>query len=290
MKIVVVGANGFLARNLVQKLEIHYEVFSFVRSHPLDKVKDSRIFETKDFSKIRSKMLSIKPDLIINLASDYSVKHHYEGIKTIINTEINLSAHLADICCELGINLMQTKSLFQKSEKNSGINLYAASKNARDELMQYFVAFNQLNLINILLGDVYGYADSRNKLIPSVIAHIEAGNNSNFILENPERKFYPIYLEDVLYIMETAIKKIEAGLMKSGDVQCFDRDGMTLKNFVDKVQTIVPKDRFNVSWLHQSTEFRETELVVPSDLISLVSKLTPFEIGFRSVLNMSNIK
>jgi CDP-3, 6-dideoxy-D-glycero-L-glycero-4-hexulose-4-reductase len=290
MKIVVVGANGFLARNLVQKLEIHYEVFSFVRSRPLDKVKDSRIFETKDFSKIRSKMLSIKPDLIINLASDYSVKHHYEGIKTIINTEINLSAHLADICCELGINLMQTKSLFQKSEKNSGINLYAASKNARDELMQYFVAFNQLNLINILLGDVYGYADSRNKLIPSVIAHIEAGNNSNFILENPERKFYPIYLEDVLYIMETAIKKIEAGLMKSGDVQCFDRDGMTLKNFVDKVQTIVPKDRFNVSWLHQSTEFRETELVVPSDLISLVSKLTPFEIGFRSVLNMSNIK
>jgi nucleoside-diphosphate-sugar epimerase len=290
MKIVVVGANGFLARNLVQKLEIHYEVFSFIRTHPLDKLKDSRIFETKDFSKIRSNMLSIKPDLIINLASDYSVQHHYEGIKTIINTEINLSAHLADICCELGIILMQTKSLFQKSEKNSGINLYAASKNARDELMQYFVAFNQLNLINILLGDVYGYADSRNKLIPSVIAHIEAGNNSNFFLENPERKFYPIYLEDVLYIMATAIKKIEAGSMKSGDVQCFDRDGMTLKNFVDKVQTIVPKDRFNVSWLHQSTEFRETELVVPSDLISLVSKLTPFEIGFRSVLNMSNIK
>jgi CDP-3, 6-dideoxy-D-glycero-L-glycero-4-hexulose-4-reductase len=290
MKIVVVGANGFLARNLAEKLEIHYEVFRFVRSHPLGKLKDSQIFETKDFSKIRSNILSIKPDLIINLASDYSVLHQYEGIKTIIDTEINLPAHLADICCELGIYLMQTKSLFQKSEKNSGINLYAASKNARDELMKYYIAFNQLKLINFLLGDVYGYADTREKLIPSVIAHVEAGDSSNFILENPERKFYPIYLEDVLHIIITAIKRIESKSMKLGDVQCFQEDGMTLKNFVDEVQAIVSKDRFNVSWLLKSTEFRETELVVPSDLISLVSKFTPFEIGFRSVLNMSNIK
>jgi nucleoside-diphosphate-sugar epimerase len=230
MKIVVVGANGYLARNLVQKLEIHYEVFSFIRSHQPNKLNHSGIFETKDFSQIRSNMLTIKPNLIINLASDYSAQHHYEGINTIINTEINLSAHLADICCELGIYLMHTKSLFQKSEKNAGINLYAASKNARDALMQYFIAFNELNLINIILGDVYGYGDNRKKLIPSVIAHIAAGDNSNFVLENPERKFYPIYLEDVLNVITTVIKKIETGSIKLGDVQCFHKDGMTLKN------------------------------------------------------------
>ncbi len=290
MKIVVVGANGYLARNLVQRLEIQYEIFSFVRSYPSGRVKDSRIFGTKDYSKIRSNMLSIKPNLIINLASDYSAHHRYENIKPIIDTEINLSAHLAEICCELKIPMLQTKSLFQKSVKNSGINLYAASKNARDALMQYFIEFNELTLINILLGDVYGFADTRKKLIPSVIAHLEAGVNSKFVLENPERKFYPIYLEDVLYVITTTIKKIEAGSMKSGDVHCFQKDGMTLKNFVDKVQAIVSKDRFMVSWLYQSIEFRETELVVPSDLISLVSEFTPFETGFRSVLNMSNIK
>jgi nucleoside-diphosphate-sugar epimerase len=290
MKIVVVGANGYLARNLVQKLEIQYEVFSFIRSHQPNKLNHSGIFETKDFSQIRSNMLTIKPNLIINLASDYSAQHHYEGINTIINTEINLSAHLADICCELGIYLMHTKSLFQKSEKNAGINLYAASKNARDALMQYFIAFNELNLINIILGDVYGYGDNRKKLIPSVIAHIAAGDNSNFVLENPERKFYPIYLEDVLNVITTVIKKIETGSIKLGDVQCFHKDGMTLKNFVDKVQTVVSKDRFEVSWLQQSTEFRETKLVVPNNLISLVSEFTPFETGFRSILNTSNIK
>jgi len=183
MRIAVVGANGYLARNLVSKLRTQYEVFSFIRSHQPNGLKDSGIFETRDFSKIRSNMLTIKPNLIINLASDYCVQHDYEGMKTIIDTEINLSAHLADICCELGIYLMHTKSLFQKSEKNSGINLYAASKNARDELMQYFIAFSELKLINVLLGDVYGYDDNRKKLIPSVVAHIGAGDNSNFILE-----------------------------------------------------------------------------------------------------------
>ncbi len=290
MKIVVVGANGYIARNLILKLAIQHEIFSFVKKYPQSRLNEDHMFETIDLTQVRTNIINIQPDIIINLASSYSAQHNYVGIKTIVDTEISLSAHLAEICCEFGIYLIQTKSLFQKSEKGSGINLYAASKNARDELMQYFITFNKLKLINILLGDVYGYADNRKKLIPSVIIHIKSESKSHFSLENPNRKFYPTYLDDVLTIIGTVLNKIETGVIESGDVQCFQLDGMTLQNFVNTVQSIVSKARFQVSWLAQNTEFRETELVTPRNLISIMSEFTSFETGFQTVLKLSDIK
>ena len=290
MKIVVIGANGYIARNLILKLAIKHEIFSFVKKYPQSRLNKNHIFETIDLTQFRINVINIQPDIIINLASGYSVQHNYEGIKTIIDTEINLSAHIAEICCELGIYLIQTKSLFQKSTKGSGINLYAASKNSRDELMQYFIMFNKLKLINILLGDVYGYDDNRKKLIPSVIAHMKSESKSNFTLENPDKKFYPIYLDDVLAVIEIVINKIDIGDIELGDVQCFLLDGMTLNSFVNKVQTNISKDRFHVSWMGISTDFRETELVIPRNLISLLAEFTPFETGFQAVLKLSNIK
>jgi len=290
MKIIVIGANGYIARNLILKLAIQHEIFSFVKKYSRSRLNEDHIFETIDLTQVRINIINIQPDIIINLASGYSAQHNYRGIKTIVDTEISLSAHLAEICCEFGIYLIQTKSLFQKSKKGSGINLYAASKNARDELMQYFATFNKLKLINILLGDVYGYADNRKKLIPSVIVHIKSESKSNFSLENPNRKFYPIYLDDVLTVIGTVLNKIETGVIKSGDVQCFQLDGMTLQNFVNTVQGIVSKARFQVSWLAQNTEFRETELVIPRNLISIMSEFTSFETGFQTVLKLSDIK
>ena len=290
MKIVVIGANGYVARNLILKLAIQHEIFSFVKKYPQSRSNEDHIFETIDLTQVRINIINIQPDIIINLASGYSVQHNYVGIKTIVDTEISLSAHLAEICCEFEIYLIQTKSLFQKSAKGSGINLYAASKNARDELMQYFITFNKLKLINILLGDVYGYADNRKKLIPSVIAHIKSESKSNFTLENPNRKFNPIYLDDVLTVINIVINKINTGDIEPGDAQCFQPDGMTLNNFVNKVQTIISKARFHVSWMDTSTDFRETELVIPRNLISLLTEFTSFETGFQTVLKLSDIK
>jgi len=290
MKIVIVGANGYIARNLILKLAIQHEIFSFVKQYPQSRLNEDHIFETIDLTQVRINIINIQPDIIINLASGYSAQHNYKGIKTIVDTEISLSAHLAEICCEFGIYLIQTKSLFQKSEKGSGINLYAASKNARDELMQYFNTFKKLKLINILLGDVYGYDDNRKKLIPSVIAHIKSESKSNFTLENRDKKFYPMYLDDVLAVIEIVINKIDIGDIEPGDVQCFPPDGMTLNSFVNKVQTIISKARFQVSWMGISTDFRETELVIPRNLISLLAEFTPFETGFRTVLKLSDIK
>ena len=290
MKVIVIGANGYIARNLILKLAIKHEVFSFVKKYHQDRLNENNIFETKDLAQVRINIINIQPDIIINLASGYSVQHNYVGIKTIIDTEISLSAHLAEICCEFGIYLIQTKSLFQKSTKGSGINLYAASKNARDELMHYFTIFNKLKLINILLGDVYGYADNRKKLIPSVIAHIKSESKSDFTLENPDKKFYPIYLDDVLKVIEIVINKIDIGDIELGDVQCFPPDSMTLNSFVNKVQANISKARFHVSWMGISTDFRETELVIPRNFISLLAEFTPFETGFQTVLKLSGIK
>jgi len=290
MKIVVVGANGYIARNLISRLVIKHEIFSFIKKHPESGSIEDYIFETRDVSELRKNILSIKPDLIINLASGYFTLHNYENIKTIVDTEVNLPVHLAEICCELGIYMIQTKSLFQKSVKESGINLYATAKNARDEFMQYFSVFNKLKLINILLGDVYGFDDHRNKLIPSVIAHLKSGSNANFTLDNPRRKFYPIYIDDVLTVMDKVIAKIETNDIRSENFQCFQSDGITLKDFVDKVQSIMPKNRFQFSWIDSSFDFRETELVIPSNLTCLITEFTSFEIGFKNVLKFENIQ
>lgn len=286
MRIIVVGANGYIARNLIKKLVIQHEVYSFVRNKPHSKLNESQVYETKNLSEMRSNITRIHPELIINLASTYSPQHKYEEIKMLLDTEIGLSVNLAEICCELGIYLMQTKSLFQNSTKGSGINLYAASKNGRDQLMQYFVAFKHLKLINLLLGDVYGCDDNRNKLIPAVISHLRSENRSNFCLENPMRKFYPVFLEDVLAIVDILLSKIETKEIQSGEIQCFELEGMTLNEFVEEVQKIVSKSKFQVSWLIPNVDFRDAELIIPEDLLNIRSEFTPLQLGFRHVLNI----
>jgi len=290
MKVVVIGANGYIAQNLISRLVIKHEIFSFIRKQSKGGSTEHHIFEIIDVFELRKNILSIKPDLIINLASGYFAQHDYENIKTIIDTEVNLSVHLAEICCELGIYMIQTKSLFQKSVKDSGINLYATAKNARDEFMQYFTVFNKLKLINIILGDVYGINDHRNKLIPNVIAHLKSGSHTNFVLENPKRKFYPTYIDDVLTVMDKVVAKIETNEIRFEDFQCFQSNGITLKDFADQVQSMMPKNRFQFTWIDSSFDFRETELLIPRNLNCLISEFTAFEVGFKNILKFENLQ
>jgi len=287
MKIILIGANGYLARNLINKLMVKHQVFGFVRNKIKNSLDEIQYFETKNLLCLRGDILRIQPNVIINLASSYYADHEYENIDQIIKVEVGLSAHLAEICADLQIYLFQTKSLFQKTLKGSAINLYSASKNARDEIMNYYVICKNLKLINILLGDVYGTNDLRNKLIPNVIEHINQNRTSEFTLGNPNRKFYPIYLEDVINVIEIILSRIAAGYQSAGDYQCFPAGGVSLQKFVDTVQQIATKEKFRVEWQGSVENFRDTKFTEPSDLINVLASFTDLEAGIRVLLNSS---
>lgn len=284
MRIIVIGANGYLAQNLISRLMTKHQIFCFVRNKVANPLAEIQYFETKDLLYLKRDILKIQPNTIINLASSYYADHEYENIAQIINVEVGLSAHLAQICADLQIHLLLTKSLFQKTSKGSAINLYSASKNARDEIINYYVICKNLKLVNLLLGDVYGTNDFRNKLVPKVIEHINKNYSSEFKIGNPSRIFYPIYVEDVLSVIEIILSRIETGFRCDGDYQCFPSGGITLKKFVDIVQQIVSKEKFGVKWEEPIENFRDTKFTEPLDLINLLSDFTDFETGLRTLL------
>ena len=285
MRIVLVGAGGYLARNLILTLEPKHEIHCFVRTILKNSLNQDRYYETKDMAQLRDDIIKIQPQLIINLASGYFAQHEYRDINQVIDVEINLPAHLAEICTDLGVYLLQTKSLFQNTSKGSAINLYSASKNARDELMNYYVVCKELKLINLLLGDVYGKNDNRKKLIPNVIAHIRGNSSKPFTLGNPDQRFYPVYLDDVIAVIEIVLSKIETGIECTENYRCYPLNGITLEMFVHIIQSIISKENFKVNWEISREDFRYTRFLEPETCIDVLNTYTTLESGFRTILS-----
>lgn len=257
MNILITGANGYLAKNLIMELarKAEYKLTLLVR-------KGSNIEELLNYVNIKSivfydgniesleSLKLYKINLVFHLANYYPDSKRPAIPKKIISSNLTL---IVNIVSALGdkksfkiINISSNAASYDSS-------LYGTTKLAAEK---YLVENYDCNTYR--LHDTYGENDPRPKLINQLINYSSTGK----ILEMkglPDQPIHLAYIKDVINAFISAIENPEPSAnydtIRPYPVKHIFSETMTLKEVIETFNKISSK-KVNVSWrIQKKTNF-----------------------------------
>ena len=108
-----------------------------------------------------------RPAIVFNLASYFLVTHCPGDIASMIDANISFGTHLLEAMVQTDVRkLVNVGTSWQHYQNcNYGpVNLYAATKQAFEDISQFYVDAHGVQIITLKLFDTYGPADHRKKL------------------------------------------------------------------------------------------------------------------------------
>ncbi len=253
--ILVTGATGFIGKHLIKKLnEKNYNVIALVRNTSnlkiLERYKLNSNIEIYDssYKSIENIFVKYKITTVIHLASISTYNCSSKKIKELLATNIELGTFILEAMKKYNCyQLINTSSFWQEYsiQQRSPICLYAATKTAFENIIDYFCLNNKLNAISLKLYDVYGRDDHRNKII-SVLNDLK--ENSLLDMSLGEQKLNMTYIDDVVdaYLISIEILKKETK-SKHLKYSVYGAENVTLKELIN-IYKIVSRKKIKVNW------------------------------------------
>lgn len=172
---LVTGATGYVGRHLARYLvNGGWKVSIVVRPKSdllcLADVRD--VIEVQVHDGTSAGMIDVvtnsRPDTVFHLASLFIAQHRSEDIAALVTSNVLFGTQLIEAmsiagCTQL-INVGTSWQHFAGADYNP-VNLYAATKQAFDDILRYYLEATPLKAITLSFFDSYGPDDSRRKLI-----------------------------------------------------------------------------------------------------------------------------
>jgi nucleoside-diphosphate-sugar epimerase len=176
---LITGATGFVGGRLARRLAAEgWEVHGIVRRPPGDpavralaEVGAAHYYDGSMESLARLVALS-RPTVVFHLAARFVAEHHAADVEPLIRDNILFGAQLLEAMTAAGAKrIVNAGSAWQhfRNAEYSPVSLYAATKRAFADLLQFYVEANSMRAITLELSDTYGPGDPRRKLIPIML-------------------------------------------------------------------------------------------------------------------------
>ncbi len=261
---LITGATGFvgshLARRLVQEgWRIHIlsransrlpdvEEFAYVANHIYD----------GSTASILNCVVQAKPDVVFHLASLFLSQHAVKDIEPLIQSNVLFGSQLLEAMKINGIiNFVNTGTSWQhyKSDDYNPVCLYAATKQALEAILEYYVQACGVKAITLKLFDTYGPDDSRPKLFSLLSAAAASGKTLD--MSGGEQLVDLVHIDDVTdayliaaqRLIECKVKRHEIYSVSSGKP-------MLLRDLVELYSEVIGST-INVNWGARQYRFRE---------------------------------
>jgi nucleoside-diphosphate-sugar epimerase len=178
---LVTGGTGFIGAHLIEHLQAAGWVVHMLIRPNAERASLSSVGvhvhpyhgETVDVVKA---IECSKPDVVFHLASLFLAQHTPQQIIPLIQANVLLGTQLLEAMSGAGVKLLvNTGTSWQHflGQDYRPVNLYAATKQAFEDILAYYVDAAGIRAVTLSLFDSYGPGDARKKILRILVDSLE---------------------------------------------------------------------------------------------------------------------
>ncbi|MFD0892789.1 NAD(P)-dependent oxidoreductase [Luteolibacter ambystomatis] len=286
---IVTGVTGFIGNHLARRLLAEgWKVAAIVRSTS-DRSRIPEGCAVWEYDGSTTDMLRVfemvQPDTVFHLASRIITNHAAGDVESLVASNLLFGMQLLEGMRATGCKrFVNTGTGWQHFENNDydPVCLYAATKQAFEDLLEYYVRVSGVKAVTLKLHDTYGEDDPRGKLITLLLN--AARNQTPLELSPGEQKIDLVHVRDVAEAYLAADR-----LLRAATEPCHQRYMLRAGSVIsirELAATIgrVTGSPVNAHW--GARPYREREVMLPSDLGEAVPGWKPsvtLEEGIREL-------
>ncbi|MGI9860906.1 NAD(P)-dependent oxidoreductase [Moorella naiadis] len=268
-KVVITGATGFVGSNVARRLvtdgwDVHLiartesnfslvqDILKAVTIHQHDGTTENMldIFER------------VKPNIVFHLAALFLAQHEPKDIGPMIKSNVLFATQLVEAMIANGVYcLINTGTSWQHFENKeyNPVCLYAATKQAFESILEFYVETTPLKVITLKLFDTYGPNDPRNKLF-TLLRNV-AKEEKSLPMSPGEQLINLVYIDDVVDAFVLAAERLQKGKVEKHEAYAVSSGTpIRLRDIVDIYSRIIGKD-LPIEW--GGRPYRNREVMVP---------------------------
>lgn len=267
MNVLLTGSTGYIGFNLcVRLLQEGNNVTCLVRKSSnfikLERLKSKNlnIYIHKDIKALERRLAHDKVDIVVHVASKVLNNHTSDDVVDLVNSNILLGTEMLEAMKLAGVrNFINTSTFWQhyNVDDYNPVNLYAATKEGFEKIMQYYSDAESINCINLELYDTYGPKDKRPKLINLIL---NSDITIKLDLTKGEQEVELVYIDDVidayLVAMNMLCSKSHGGVFVKYAVK-----GGIRKNLKEIVDQIIETFDSRVEIIWGGIPYRDREVM-----------------------------
>jgi len=265
---LITGATGYIGSNLVRHLvKQGWDVHIITRPNSDLKVLDTilnRITVHRHdgtSSGMVKVMADAKPEIVFHLASLFLAQHKTEDIESLISSNLLFSTQLVEAMAVNGVRyLVNTGTSWQhyNNEDYNPVNLYAATKQAFEDILAYYIDAHGLKATTLALFDTYGPNDPRAKLI--ALLWKTAKSQQPLSMSPGEQLIDLVHVDDV---MRAYIRATEALQEQIGGLTCYGVSSGEPMRLIDLVAAFQKATKTMLPINFGGQPYRPREVMVP---------------------------
>jgi nucleoside-diphosphate-sugar epimerase len=218
---------------------------------------------------------------VIHLASLFIASHQVTDLDRLIESNISLGLHLLEAMDQAGIRkLIATGTAWQHANGNTyqPANLYAATKQAFEDLTRYYSSTNRIRTCLIRLYDTAGPGDERPKLFWALN---QARLQARPIEMSPgQQRLNLLHVDDVVAGLIHAVEMMDDSRVAEIIYAIRHSDELTLREIVAEYQNVT-LGKPDVRW--GARPYRSGEIMSPPHNIPVLPGWAP-QLSVREVI------
>lgn len=266
---LVTGATGFVGSHLVGQLladqwTVHVLARPESRLDPLSASLGRLVVHRFDggIDGMADIVRQARPDVVFHLASRFVAEHQAADVPRLIESNLLLGCLLVEAMSLQEVRyLVNAGTSWQhyQGREFDPVNLYAATKQAFEALLGYYVAARDMRVITLKLFDTYGKDDPRPKLMGLLLN--AARTNQPLGLTPGEQRIDLVHVDDAARAFLVAGERLLEGKVGGSEQYAVSSgQAITPRDLVDRINAIIGRD-LPVSWGQRP--YRDREVMVP---------------------------
>jgi len=265
---IVTGASGFIGSHLIEHLRrAGWRVAVISRENSAQRLEAhpaiSAVYSySGKTSEVNDALADFRPDVVFHLSSLFLAQHDSSKVEPLVSSNILFGTQLLDAMRLAGVTaLVNTGTAWQNFAGDSydPVNLYAATKQAFEDIVLYYARTCGLRAITLRLFDSYGPGDSRPKLLALLLNAIKTGKELG--MSPGEQILDLVYIDDICRAFLQTADLLRSQLSPSAAVYAVSSgERRTLREVVETLGQVTGRNvpvRFNVR------PYREREVMIP---------------------------